>query len=271
MSASFVLFALAIGPEGYVLDTVYDDGLVSLAAHEFEQGQKCLGDAAKARPHFRQAARLYDELWRRGYRDPNLALNRANSRRLAGDLPGAIVALNEGLAAAGWNRPLQVALEDARSAVAYPAHTDLAAQCRPAPIKTIGTRMSPFEARLVAAALWCLVWVCLARFATVRAGRLLAFATVWLVALTILGTLWLQDDRVRSRNQDHPLVVVAEEVHLRRGNSEAYPLRLETAAKLPKGVEARELARRGGWVQIQLAAGTIGWIPESAALKAGAG
>jgi len=269
MSASIVLLALTIGADGYVLDTAFDDTLVALAAHEFEQGQSFRHDAAKARPRFRQSARLYDELWRRGFRDPSLALNRAHARRLAGDLPGAILALHEGLAAARWNRPLQMALGDARAAVAYAVHSDLPAQCRPLPPATISARMSPFEAQLLAALFWFLICSGLARFAMTRTNWWLAFAGLWLGALLLLGGLWLRDERAQQRDNEHPLVVVANDVFLRKGNSESFPLRLEGAAKLPPGVEARELTRRGGWVQIRLAGGVIGWIPEAAALKSG--
>lgn len=267
MTASLVLLALAIGPGGSVLDTTSDDGLVSMAAHEFELGQSHHANAAEARPHFQEAARLYDELWRRGVRDPNLALNRASAKRLAGDLPGTIAALNEGLASARWDRSLQVALEDARSEVAYPTHSDLAALCRPVPVRTIGSRMSPAEARVLAALFWILLWGGLARFAMTRTSWWLMLAGVWLIALGSLGALWLQDDRSRSRADEHPLVVVREDVHLRKGNAEAFPLRLDSPAKLPRGLEARALTHRGSWVQIQLAGGVIGWIPETAALK----
>ena len=270
MIASLVLFAALLGPDGSVLESGRDDEMASFAADQFEQGKTSRSDAAKARPHFQEAARAYDELWHRGLRDPSLALNRANARRLAGDLPGAIVALNAGLEAARWNRPLQVALQDARSAVAYPIHGDLASQCRLTPAATIGKRMSPFEARLIAAVCWLLVCGGIARFAMNRAGGWLAFAGVWLAALALLAGLWIQDDRVHTRVTKYPLVVIANDVYLRKGNSEAYPPRLDGAARLPRGVEARELTRRGGWVQIQLADGVIGWIPESSALLADA-
>jgi hypothetical protein len=270
MNGSFFLFASLLGPGGPMLDSARDDEIASFAADQFEQGKTWRTDAAKARPLFQEAARAYDELWRRGWRDPDLALNRANARRLAGDLPGAIVALNQGLEAARWNRPLQVALQDARSAVAYSVHGDLAVQCRPVPAATIGTRMSPFEARLIAAVCWTLACGGIARFAMNRVGGWLAFAGVWLAALALLAGLWIQDDRVHARATEYPLVVVAGDVYLRKGNSEAFPPRLDGAARLPRGVEACVLTRRGGWTQIQLAGGVIGWIPESSALLADA-
>lgn len=267
MTTTLLLFALTVRPDGFVLSGMHDDQLARMAAQEFESGVKMRHDAALARPRFHQAARMYDELWRRGHQNPDLTLNRANAHRLAGDLPGAIVALNEGLAVARWSRPLQVALEDARSAVGYPAHSDLATKCRPAPSTGVSTRMSPIEAWGIAALLWLLVCGGVARFAMTRIAVWLVFAGVWLAALVLLGVLWFQDNRNRDRENEYPLIVVADDVFLRKGNADVYPVRLPEAPKLPKGVEARELARRGGWVQIQLASGVAGWIPEASVLK----
>lgn len=255
--------------EGYVVRDLSSSDLDSFAAHQFEMGLTFRHDAAKARPWFREATRMYDELWRRGFRDPNLSLNRAHARRLSGDLPGAILALNEGLAAARWSRPIQVALEDARSAVAYPAHNDLESICRPIPPASIGTRMSPAEARLIVALLWFLACGGVARFAMTRAGWWLGFAGVWLVVLAALAALWLHDDRLRNRDIEHALVVLAQDVHMRKGNAEIFPQRLDGTSRLPRGVEARELTSRGGWIQIRLWNGVIGWVPEKAVLKAG--
>ncbi len=263
------LRSATIGPDGYVVRDFPSRDLASFAQHQFEMGQSFRHDGAIARRWFRQAARLYDELWRRGFRDPNLALNRAHARRLSGDLPGAILALNEGLAAARWSRPLEMALENARSAVAYPAHSELEAACRPQPSGSIGTRMSPTEAKLIAALLWLLACGGVARFVMTRAGWWLGFAGVWLVALTALAALWLHDDRARTRENEPALVVLAQDVTLRKGNAETFPLRLDGASRLPRGVEARELTRRGGWIQIRLWNGVIGWVPEKAVLKGG--
>jgi hypothetical protein len=241
-----------------------DDDVLADAERAFAEGTALRLDAAKARPTFARAAAGYDELWRRGHHNPDLALNRAGAHRLAGNLPRATAALHEGLAVARWHRPLQVALEDARAAVAYPLVGDLAVQCRPTPTATIGTRMSAAEAWLLAGGLWLLACGGVARFAMTRAGWWLAFAGVALAALALLGVLWWQDARLCRRDAAEPLVIVAQDVTLRRGNAEGYPARLEP--RLPRGVEARELTRRGGWVQVQLAGGVVGWIPASAVL-----
>jgi hypothetical protein len=231
----------------------------------FAEGVELRADAAKARPAFARAARGYDELWHTGYRNPALALNRARAHRLAGDLPGAIVAFHDGLAVARYDRPLQAGLEESRAAVAYPVEGDLAAQCRPRPRRTIGTRMSPAEAYASAGLLWLLACAGVARFVMVRVAGWLVFAGFWLACLGLFGGLWWQDWRVRERDEGRPLVVVRDDVFLRKGNAEAYPQRLEPG--LPRGVEARELTRRGGWVQVELAGGAVGWLPEGAVIR----
>jgi hypothetical protein len=241
-----------------------DAEILSSAEQAFAEATALRDDSAKARPAFARAAIGYDELWRRGHHNPALALNRAKAHRLAGNLPAAIVALHEGLDVTRWNRPLQQALEDARSAVGYPATGELAAQCRPIPVATLGTRISPLDASLVAALLWLLVCVCVARFAMTHVGGWLLFSGLWFAGLVLLGGFWLRDYQRQLKENEQQLVVVAEDVLLRKGNSESYPARLEP--KLPRGVEAHKLTERGGWVQVRLAGGVVGWLPVSAVL-----
>jgi hypothetical protein len=106
-----------------------------------------------------------------------------------------------------------------------------------------------------------------------RARRWLFFTALAVVALALLGGAWLQDYRQLERENADPLLIVTDDVLLRTGNSdghgnalEAYPARLDS--RLPRGVEVRELWRRGGWVQVRLAGGVIGWLPEGAVLPA---
>ena len=242
-----------------------DAAVLAAAESAFDEGLTLRSDEAKARPAFARAAAGYDELWRRGQRNADLARNRAAARRLAGDLPGAIAALHEGLAVARWSRPLQAALEDARGAVAYPAAGDLAGQCRPPPPDGLGTRFSPADAWAAVGVLWLLACGGLARFVMTRVPGWLAFAAAAATAAALLGGLWVRDQRRQDRADRLPLVVVARDATLRRGNADAYPARLD--AKLPRGVEARALAARGGWVQVRLAGGAVGWLPESAVVR----
>lgn len=260
MTGLFALIGLSLAPGP-------PEAVLARAESCFAEGVKARSDAAEARRWFRAAAAGYDDLWRSGHRNPALALNRAKARRLAGDLPGAVVALHEGLAVARHDRPLQVELEDARAAVVYPLDGELAAQCRPRPAATIGTRMSVPDAFFAAGLLWLVVCLGLARFAMTRGVGWLPLAGSGLFGLLLLGGFWWQDWRHREREESRPLLVVKDDVLLRRGNAEGYPPRLEP--RLPKGVEARELTRRGGWVQVELAGGAVGWLPEGAVIGVG--
>lgn len=255
-----VLFAISVGPSPGSTG-LSDEAILAVAEQSFSEGVSLRHDSARARPAFARAAIAYDELWQRGCHNPELCLNRARARQLAGDLPAAIAALHEGIAEARWNRSLQVALEEARSAVGYPLVGELESQCRPVSTPTIGRRMSPFEAWSLAGFLWLLTCGSVARFFMTRAGRWLAMAALSAMALLALGGFWLQDYRVCAKEKAEPLLIVAHEVHLRKGNSREYLARLEP--RLPRGVEVRELSRRGGWIQVRLASGIIGWLPET--------
>lgn len=230
----------------------------------FAEGVALRGDSDKARPAFARAAAQYDVLWNHGHRTPELALNRSRAHRLAGSLPRAIGALHDGLAVARFSRPLQAELADARTAVPYPLDGELAAQCQPPPFRGVSTRMSPADAWVVGGGLWLLACACVARFVMTRAAAWLALAAVCACALLALGGLWVQDARDRSKEDAFPLLIVSEDVTLRRGNAGSYPARFD--AVMPKGAEARELGRRGGWVQVQLAGGAVGWLPQTAVL-----
>ncbi len=242
-----------------------DADILATAERAFAEGIELRSDTEKARPAFARAAVGYDELWRSGHTNPELALNRARAHRLAGNLPAAIVALHEGLAVTRWDRRLQVELEDARAAVGYPGG-DLAGQCRPAPPASIGTRASPVDLLFAVGGLWLLACLGVARFAMTRAPGWLMFSTVLLAGLAVLGVFWLQDYRHHERENELPLVVVSQDAMLRKGNADAYLPRLES--KLPRGVEARKLTERGGWVQVRLVGGVVGWLPASSVLGA---
>lgn len=243
------------------------EGALAAAEAAFAEGVERRSDSMRARPAFARAAAGYDDLWARGFRTPELALNRSRAHRLAGDLPRAVVALHDGLAVARFSRPLQAELDDARARVLYPLEGELTDQGRPRPVRGVSARMSPADAWVAAGFAWLLACAGAARFAMTRNAAWLAFAALWVVALALLGAAWLQDARQRERDESLPLLVVTDDVHLRTGNATAYPPRIEPA--LPKGAEVHERARRGGWVQVQLPGGAVGWLPEAATIPCG--
>jgi hypothetical protein len=62
-----------------------------------------------------------------------------------------------------------------------------------------------------------------------------------------------------------PLVVLQENTSFQRGNGVNYPQQSDLPV-LPRGLEARQLHRRGSWLQLRLSSGEIGWVPRSAVL-----
>jgi hypothetical protein len=268
MIAAFLSFSLFASSSALTLIASDDrrplETVVADAERAFAEGVNARNDAEAARRYFGDAARGYDELWRRGCRNAALALNRSRAHRLAGDLAAAIAALHEGLFIARYDRRLEVELEDARSAVAY-SHDDLAALCRPKPAGGIGSRMSPLEAYLAAGLLWLVTCLGIARFAMTRVPGWLLISAMAAGCLLVLGGLWWQDWRNQSKEQGRPLVIVNPDAALKAGNGETWPDRLKW--RLPRGAEARELTRRGGWIQVQLAGGPVGWLPGSSAIS----
>ena len=93
---------------------------------------------------------------------------------------------------------------------------------------------------------------------TRRPAWLLA-AAACATGLAVLAGFWWHGEAERERANALPLVVLATDTTLRKGNAATYPAVFE--AKLPRGVEARALAERGGWVQVLLTGGAVGWVP----------
>lgn len=238
--------------------TPADAELLARAESGFREGARQRDRPAEAKPLFRQAAEDYGALHRRGYDSAALARNEGNARLLADDLPRAILAYRRGLRLRPDDADLRAGLAYARSQVAHASPGDFG---RP-PVE----HRPPWLPRLATG--WYLVLVLLAysvglaaltRWWMVRRGRLLgvalgAFALAALFAAGLAAEAWRDGDLARR-----PVVVIADDgVLLRSGNGLAYPLRSETP--LNRGVEARLLHVRGGWVQIELAGGEVGWV-----------
>jgi hypothetical protein len=82
------------------------------------------------------------------------------------------------------------------------------------------------------------------------AGLLLLACATGVTALLVRQERW---------RQDRPIVVIAADgVLLRRGDGSLFPPRYDTP--LNRGVEAELLFRRGGWLQIELSGGEVGWV-----------
>lgn len=248
------------------------------AEGSFRDGIEARDNASVARSHFARAAAEFDHLWQYGdysimamrtlqtppLRTPAMALNRGRAHFLAGQLPQAIRAFRDGLDLAPWDAELQRDLRLCRAAVAYPAETDPAARVRPDPLRSLRHRVSPWDLFAAASAASLLLTVGLARRLTTRDGWSVPVAAVGLGGVVLVAVAaWVIDAEARA-DRANPVVVIAADTVLRTGNGTAFPARVE--APLPRGAEVRELARRGGWVQVQLPGGAVGWVPEAVVL-----
>jgi hypothetical protein len=109
-------------------------------------------------------------------------------------------------------------------------------------------------------AAWCLLLV--ATLVGWRRRRWMAYllvAAVSLIAIGVIAVRALLERSEQQRNELQPIVVVAQDTFLRRGNGEEYSPRI--TAPLPPGAEVRRLFERHGWLQVELANGVVGWLP----------
>lgn len=218
----------------------------------FARGLELKEDAKAARPHLVEAARGYDAEWRGGNRSPVLATNRSRAHYLAGDLPGAILAARSGLKETPYDADLTSQLETLRSQVPYPADT------RPKRAGGLRTRLSPWDLFVVAVMGVVAFVVGVARQFTTRDWWALPALLVGVVLLALVGLAGWQLQRVAAEQPE--VLVLVRPTTLRKGNGDTYEPRLDTA--LPRGAEVVVRHRRGGWVQVELAGGVVGWVPE---------
>ncbi len=248
MARTLLLIGLSLAPA--------DAELLARAEEAFAEGVARREAPDQARPFFRAAAEHYEELRRRGCHNATLYRNQGNAYLLADDLPRAVLAYRRGLEASPGDWSLHQNLEFARS------------QVNPAPggfgrppageLPPWLPRPSPTAWLAVAFVLFSAGTVLLTRWRMTRRGRLL---TVGVAALTAgalpLAAALLEDAGARDAVR-RPVAVVADDgVLVYKGNGTAYP-RYE--APLNRGVEARLLFERGGWAQIELTGGEVGWV-----------
>lgn len=218
----------------------------------FARGVESRDDAKAARLHFIEAAKGYDAEWQSGEHSPALAINRSRAHALAGDLPGAILAARDGLSDTPSDVELARQLETLRDAVPYPQGV------RPDKPSGLRTRLSPWDVFAVAAVGVMLVVVGLARRFTTRDGWAIPVAVIGGVLLVLAGLAAWQLHREASA--EPPPLVLIRQTTLRKGNGDTYPPRIET--ELPRGAEVIPRLRRGGWLQVELPGGVIGWLSE---------
>jgi tetratricopeptide (TPR) repeat protein len=263
--AALLLAATAPGVESAALST---SDLRAEAEAAYSAGLESRTDAAKARPLFARAAAAYERLWQIGPRTPALARDLAQSYLLAGDLARAIRAYRLGLRLAPSDRVLRAGLDFARQQVAYPVIGNLVESARPRERRSL-LHMAPAILFYAAAGgfylLGCLGlargWMTRRPFWWSAGG-----AGLILAAVLVGGTMW-EAQRLADEDRRPFAVIVGGGAGLHKGNGDEFPLR--KPERLPEGVELHLLTERGGWLQIQLAGGEIGWVARERVLLSG--
>jgi hypothetical protein len=242
-------------------DGVTNEALLAAAEEQYQAGLAARADSKKARPSFRNAAASYELLWRQGCRNSALACDLAQAHLLSGDLAGAIRAYQMGLRLAPYDNDLRSGLAYAREQVQYPVTGNLAESCRPREGASLLQLASPDRLRGIAMLLYLLAMLAWARAWMTRrvlwwtAGGILAAAAIVLSCWTLFAEHRLSDGK-------SALAIVAQNnTLLQRGNSAEYPPRLND--RLPAGVELHVIGERGGWLQVELAGGEIGWVEKN--------
>jgi tetratricopeptide (TPR) repeat protein len=243
-----------------------DTATLAEADRWFQQGI-AEQDSTAARQAFAQAARRYQQLVDKSQHQPELLRQLGDAYLLAEDLPHAIFAYRRALKQAPHLQAAWDHLELARDRVPYPNGDE---RHRPAASEWPSWLPRPSSSLLLlsAAALHALAWMALSFWWMRRQTSTLVWAGLLLAAaLAVLGWWgygqWQQDQEGRR-----PLAVVAfSNMTLRRGNGTMFA----PHADLPtvhRGMEARLLHERGGWVQLEFPAGEVGWLPQRALLIA---
>jgi hypothetical protein len=237
--------------------------LLPAADAAYRAGLEARADANRAREQFARAANSYDHIWANGLRNAAVARNCAQAHLLAGDVGRAIAAYCGGLRLAPHDQSLREGLNYARGRVAYPLESNLARLARPRESWSLLSWAPIHVCSLGAAFLYLAGWLALARAWTKRRSSWWIGGGILIAAaIGLYSTVAIEERTLNDRHSDaKPAVTVGAETPFRTGNSSEYPPRLE--APLPAGVEVHFLAERGGWAQIQLAGGPIGWVPRA--------
>ena len=233
--------------------------LLALAEAEYRAGLESRSDSAKARPHFREAAAAYERLWHRGKRNPVLARNLAQAHLLAGDLAQAIRSYHLGLRVAAHDSDLRAGLTFAREQVRIPMTSNLAKEATARDRNTFLRYGPAWFFGVLAAGVYLVAVLALARGWMSRRPFWWIFGGVLAVLAILMAGAVLWEDKHLTDERAVPVVIVSNDgTALHRGNGTEFPLRIPE--RLPEGVELVVLSERGGWLQVQLSGGTIGWV-----------
>ena len=237
------------------------ESLVLQAEQEFQQGLQNKTRPMLARPSFSEATDRYRELHQRGVRCPELYLNLGNAALLADRWPEALWAYHMGLKL-DPNDALIAGTSGFRArAKRYIPRPDMAdRKANPGRPESIVRQWGCWPPVLGLHTFWH-GWPPPWRFCGANLRRVFIAILAALIAATAGFGLWHGFEQADVDRQT-PLIILKEKTWLYRGNGVNYPLHPELPL-LGRGMEARQVHRRGAWLQIRLTSEEIGWVPLS--------
>jgi hypothetical protein len=230
------------------------------ARRSFENGIACRNNDLIARMQFSDAAGSYRVLRHRSITfGPTQCLNEGNSNVLAGYIPSAILAYRRGLNLEPDRADLRQGLEYARSRVEFAGDERAKLTPRPESLAWLRGPMRRFGLFALAATS-AIGWFSLTRWRMTRSRAALFVAAGFLTVAVALTAGRILDDEARRQAAHEPLAITVREVVLRQGDGRSFAPRRDSP--LPAGVELMVRIDRGHWVQVELADGTLGWVPK---------
>ena len=225
-------------------------------------------DPAAARTRFQEAARGYQELLDNGAHSSGAWFNLGNALLRSGNVGEAIVAYRRAERIDPSNDDVAANLAEARSRVESRIEPD-ANNMSFTTVAGWWHSVSPTTRLWIGLVAWVLFWALLAlRYARrrneqaqeerefARAGWLAGIWGTITIAVIAAGTLLFDTAFARM----YPVgVLTNDQVVLRSGNGEGFGAIAEEP--LHEGVEFTILELRPGWWRVELADGTVGWIP----------
>jgi hypothetical protein len=216
------------------------------------------GQASRA--EFLRAAQKLAELRSQGHNSPPLHRAEGNAWLLADEKALAILAYRRWQRIEPNNSLASESLSFARSQVSYANSGERAALTPRESWPTMRLQIRRWGMVAVALAM-LLAWFALARWVVSRGFNWLIISTFAFVIGVLVTTGWLVERSVRRAENSRTDVVLVRPELLRAGDGFSYLPRRDTP--LPAGAEAAVRHQRRAWLQVELADGSIGWLPEA--------
>lgn len=229
------------------------------AVAAFEEGKRLLAAGKDGRPEFQRALECFREATDEFITAPGTCQNLGNAAFLAGDVPYAVITFRAGLILDPHHPLLRANLAYARAQVVYPPGT----RGRP-PADYWPSWLPRWHTGAllgIGLAAYAVAWIAATGWWLRRRPWLAVVAVGGLGLAAVAGYGWrLHAEQLQMDCDFPPIVIIPDQTPLLTGNGPSYP-RHPDLPILRRGMEARRLAERGDWLQIQFASGETGWIP----------